>query len=251
MNVTFIGSGNCAMVLARLCRQKGQHVKQIISRNEISGSALAEETGASYINMTGIPDMNTDLVIIALSDNALYKALAGFNFGNIPVVHTGGSASVQVLENVSKNIGVFYPLQSLSRDNMKIPSIPFIIEAGNPEMLVFLKGFALTLGDHAEEMSEEKRLRLHAAAVIVNNFTNYLYGVAKTFCDSEQLDFNLLKPLILETAERIMHHSPLDVQTGPAVRKDNVTLDKHLRLLNDYPKLRTMYMRLTDGIMHP
>jgi hypothetical protein len=95
------------------------------------------------------------------------------------------------------------------------------------------------------------RLRLHTAAVIVNNFTNYLYSVAEVFCEKEMVDFNLLKPLIKETADRIMDNSPREVQTGPAVRKDITTLDKHLRLLAAHPKVRTLYMRMTDGIMHP
>jgi hypothetical protein len=93
-------------------------------------------------------------------------------------------------------------------------------------------------------------LRIHAAAVIVNNFTNYLYAVTETFCHQECIDFNLLKPLILETAHRIQSVSPHDVQTGPAIRSDIGTIDKHLRLLNNHPKLKTLYTRLTDGIMN-
>ena len=91
---------------------------------------------------------------------------------------------------------------------------------------------------------------MHAAAVIVNNFTNYLYGVAETFCKEENIDFNLLKPLIKETANRIEDHSPLDVQTGPAKRGDVITLSKHLKLLHDHPKLRVLYTRMTDAIMN-
>jgi predicted short-subunit dehydrogenase-like oxidoreductase (DUF2520 family) len=97
---------------------------------------------------------------------------------------------------------------------------------------------------------DEERLKLHTAAVIVSNFTNHLYSLAEEFCSNEKVEFNMLKPLIIETAQRIMHESPSKVQTGPAVRKDIQTLDKHLRLLTNYPKLRTTYLRLTDSIMN-
>jgi predicted short-subunit dehydrogenase-like oxidoreductase (DUF2520 family) len=173
------------------------------------------------------------------------------NFGNIPVVHTAGAVSMNILQKLSENYGVLYPLQSVSKSNSTIPQIPFIIEGNNEHMRSFLRYFAATLSNMVDELDEERRLRLHAAAVIVNNFTNYLYNVAKDFCDKEKIDFDLLKPLITETAERIKDNSPADVQTGPAIRKDIVTLDKHLRLLSAYPKLRTMYMRMTDGIMNP
>ena len=251
MNVSFVGTGNCATVLARLCKQKGHTVQQIIGRNVMAGKALAQETQSNFIPLGESADKNTEIVIICLSDNALPEALHGYNFGNIPVVHTAGAVSMNVLQNISENYGILYPLQSVSKDTHDVPVIPFIIEGNNENMCSFLRHFAGTLSNMVDELDEERRLRLHAAAVIVNNFTNYLYNVAKTFCEQEKIDFNLLKPLIVETAERIKDNSPADVQTGPAIRKDITTLDKHLRLLSAYPKLRTMYMRMTDSIMNP
>ena len=251
MKLSFIGSGNSATVLAHLCREKGHTLQQIIARNEEAGRALAAEMNCSYIPFGAAPDRETEAVIICLSDNALSEALCGMNFGNIPVMHTAGAVSMNVLQTVSSNYGILYPLQSLSRKNPVIPSIPFIVEGNNEHMRAFVRFLAGTLSDTVDELDEERRLRLHAAAVIVNNFTNYLYSTAKDFCDKEKIDFDLLKPLIVETAERIKDNSPADVQTGPAIRKDIITLDKHLRLLSNYPKLRTMYMRMTDGIMNP
>ena len=251
MRVSFIGTGNCATVLARLCLQKGHSILQVIGRNEVAGRALANEMQSTFTPFGASVDTNTELVIVCLSDNALPEALFGMNLANIPVVHTAGAVSINVLQKISVNYGILYPLQSMSKDTRKLPEIPFIIEGNNDNMCGFLFHFAGTLSNMVDEMDEERRLRLHAAAVIVNNFTNYLYNVAKNFCEEEKIDFNLLKPLIIETAERIRENSPSDVQTGPAIRKDITTLDKHLRLLSAYPKLRTMYMRMTDSIMNP
>ncbi len=250
MDISIIGTGNVATVLARLIIQNGHSIKQIIGRNEIKGEALAKEVDANFLHINKQPNINIDLCIVALSDNALPEAIVGIDFGNVLVVHTEGSFSMHLLETASTNVGVLYPLQSLRREMKAIPTIPLLIEASNHTALNFLETFAKTISTDVQIVEEEKRLRLHLGAVIVSNFTNYLYGVTETFCKAEAVDFNLLKPLIQETANRIEKNSPLDVQTGPALRGDITTLDKHLRLLSNYPKLRTLYTRLSDGIIN-
>jgi hypothetical protein len=99
-------------------------------------------------------------------------------------------------------------------------------------------------------VDEESRLKIHLAAVVVNNFTNHLYALAEDYCESEEIAFDLLKPLIKETAIRIAHLSPSKVQTGPAVRNDAKTIDKHLNLLNNYPELKALYLKLSNSIIN-
>ncbi len=250
MNITFVGSGNVATVLARLCEEKGHTIKQVITRNKIAGEEFAKEFKCYKVNFDELPGKDADLVIVALSDNSLPEAINNLDFGSVPVVHTAGSCGMGVLENMSKNFGVLYPLQTLRKEMEIVPEIPFLIEGNNEETIEFIKTFAGTLSKTVTIQNAEQRLRLHASAVIVNNFTNYLFSVAEKFCIDEKVDFNLLLPLIKQTAARVQNHSPLSMQTGPAVRGDITTLDKHLRLLTEYPKLRTLYMRLTDGIMN-
>jgi len=250
MRVSFIGSGNTATVMGRLCKQKGHQIQDIIARKEEGGKQLAGELGGNYVSFKEKPGAETDIVIVALADNCLPEALSGFNFNTTPVVHTAGACNINVVQHASQNYGVLYPLQSLRKEMNTIPPIPFLIEANNDQTLKFIYDFGHSLSDDVVAQNADERLRLHAAAVIVNNFTNYLFGVAEKFCRDENVDFNLLKPIIKETADRIQHYSPADVQTGPALRSDITTLDKHLRLLNDHPKLRTLYMRMTDGIMN-
>jgi predicted short-subunit dehydrogenase-like oxidoreductase (DUF2520 family) len=250
MNISIIGSGNVATVLSKLAIKKGHFIKQIIARNEISGNRLATEVNASYISMQGLLDKNIDLCIICLSDNAFPEAIDGINFGSIPIFHSAGSVTKDVLSSSSKNYGVLYPLQSLRKEMETIPVIPFLIEANNDATFILIETFAKTLSDIVQKETEDKRLRLHASAVVVSNFTNYIYGMAETYCLNEKVDFSLLKPLIKETAERIQHNSPHAVQTGPAVRRDITTLEKHLQLFNPYPKMKILYTRMTDGIMN-
>lgn len=250
MNITFIGCGNVATVIARLCEDKGHKIEQVIARDKIAGEEFAKRFNCLLVNFNEQPNKNTELVIVALSDNSLPDAIHNLNFGTVPVMHTAGSCDIKVIQTMSTNFGVLYPLQSLRKEMETIPEIPFLIEGSNDNVLQFIKTFAETLSKSVTIQNAEQRLRLHTSAVIVNNFTNYLFGVAEKFCNDERVDFKLLLPLIKQTAERVQDHSPLSVQTGPAVRGDNTTLDKHLRLLTGYPKLRTLYMRLTDGIMN-
>jgi predicted short-subunit dehydrogenase-like oxidoreductase (DUF2520 family) len=250
MNITFVGCGNVATVMAQLCEERGHSIQQIIARNKIAGEEFAERFKCDLVNFTEQLNKDTDLVIVTLSDNSLPEAIKHLQFGSVPVVHTAGSCDMNVLKTVSKNFGVLYPLQSLRKEMEIVPEIPFLIEGNNEETVQFIKTFARTLSNSVTIQDAEQRLRLHASAVIVNNFTNYLFSVAAKFCEDEKVDFKLLLPLIKQTSARVQEHSPLTMQTGPAVRGDITTLDKHLRLLTAYPKLRTLYMRLTDGIMN-
>jgi predicted short-subunit dehydrogenase-like oxidoreductase (DUF2520 family) len=251
MKIALIGSGNVATVLGRVIVKNNHQIIQVISREIDHAKVLAEELGASYSDFNGKPDIQADLFILAISDQAIEHFFSGFGMGNKLVVHTAGSVSIDVLNKITSNYGVLYPLQSLRKEMKIIPPIPFLIDGNSAGTIQFIEEFAHTISTSVKRVGDEERLKLHAAAVIVSNFTNHLYAIAEDFCDKENVDFNLLTPLILETAFRVQDSSPAKVQTGPAVRKDILTMDKHLRLFTAHPKLRTMYLRLTDSIMNP
>ncbi|HMJ47806.1 MAG TPA: DUF2520 domain-containing protein [Ferruginibacter sp.] len=251
MKVGLIGSGNVATVLGRLLLQHNHTVTQVISRELSHAKILATEMNAHSDDFSGTPDASADVFIIAVADSALQGCLEQFDVGNKLVVHTAGSVAMDVLKNVSANYGVLYPLQSLRKEMPLLPSVPFLVDGNTPDVTEFIRVFALSLSPHVSVTNDDERLKLHTAAVIVSNFTNHLYAIAEDFCIKEKIDFKLLRPLIVETAQRIENISPSEVQTGPAIRKDIHTLDKHLRLLSAHPKLRTTYLRLTDSIMNP
>ena len=251
MKISIIGSGNVATVFAKLISESDHQIIHIFSRSVENAAELANQYGAGYSDYNGSTAEETDMYIIATTDHSFEQLLPNFKVHNKFIVHTAGSISRDILHNISLNYGVLYPLQSLHKSNTSIPEIPLLIDANTEENIAILKKFALSISNNVSVVKDQERFILHAAAVIVSNFTNYLYTIAEDFCLKESADFNLLKPLIMETARRVVDHSPKDVQTGPAIRKDIQTLDKHLRLLNKYPKLRTTYMRLTDGIMNP
>ena len=251
MKIALIGSGNVATVLGRLLVKHQHQVTQVISRDVVHAGELANELGASFTDFDGSPDENAELFIIAISDAALENFFVKDGIHNKLVVHTAGSVSKDILHNFSNRYGVLYPLQSLRKEMEVIPPVPFLVDGCNEEITGIIENFAKTISYSVEIAGDEERLKLHAAAVVVSNFTNHLYAIAEDFCSKEKVNFNLLLPLIIETAQRTRYSLPSKVQTGPAIRKDIQTLDKHLRLFTAHPKMRTTYLRLTDSIMNP
>jgi predicted short-subunit dehydrogenase-like oxidoreductase (DUF2520 family) len=250
MRIVIIGSGNVATILGRLIQKAGHEILQVVSRDATHARALAGELQSSYADQDGTIDKNADLYLIAVKDSALYELNKSFNVGNKLVLHTAGSISKDVLQSISTNYGVLYPLQSLRKEMDTTAVIPLLIDGNTNEAIVLIEDFAHSISDSVSVAGDEERLKLHVAAVIVSNFTNHLYALAEQFCVQENVDFKMLVPLIRETADRVAGNSPAAVQTGPALRNDIFTLDKHLRLLNAYPKLKYLYLKFTESIMN-
>ena len=243
--------GNVATVLGRLFIKNGHTIQSVISQNIDHAKTLADEFLSEYNNFSKPINMDCDLVIISVSDYGIENIITEIIDKRKPVVHTSGSVSKDILKKYSDNYGVLYPLQTIRKEMETIPLIPFLVDGSSEEMTIFLEKFAQTVSDNVQRASDEQRCKMHLAAVIASNFSNYMYCLAEEYCINEKVDFNILKPLILETANRVQQNSPCSLQTGPAIRKDIQTMDKHLRLLTTYPKLRTTYLRITDSIMNP
>jgi predicted short-subunit dehydrogenase-like oxidoreductase (DUF2520 family) len=153
-----------------------------------------------------------------------------------------------VLRNCSSNYGVLYPLQSLREELDPVTEVPLLTYGNNDHSKKMILDFAGSVSSYVQEADDDKRMKLHLAAVISSNFTNHLYTLAENYCKQEGLDFRLLYPLIDETARRIHDFSPTAVQTGPAARNDEVTINKHLQLLGSHQALRDLYILLTKSI---
>ena len=249
MKVVIIGSGNVATVLGRLFKKNNHTIIQVVSRNAGHAELLAAEFGCPFSDNDGMIEPDGELYLVAVSDGALNGLNNSFRLGKKLVLHTAGSVSKDVLKDISVNYGVLYPLQSLRKEMDYTDDIPFLIDGNTNETLTMIEDFAKTISANVAKANDDERLKLHVAAVIVSNFTNHLYALAEDFCKQENIDFKLLAPLIKETAARTATQSPAAMQTGPAVRNDVFTLDKHLRLLTNYPKLKYIYLKLTDSIM--
>jgi predicted short-subunit dehydrogenase-like oxidoreductase (DUF2520 family) len=248
MKVAIIGAGNVATVLGKLIF-KHHEVVQVYARDIIKASGLANQINATATDNLNALTKDADLYILAVSDNAVEQTANTLSLNNKIVVHTAGSVSINVLKNTSANYGVLYPLQSLRKENTTNIIIPFLIDASNQVTLDALSSFAKTLSDNLTIADDATRLKLHVAAVIVSNFSNHLYALTEQFCNTESISFNTLLPLISETANRLKNYDPLTMQTGPAVRNDHATIEKHLQLLQGNAQLQYVYQVLSESII--
>ncbi len=248
MKIVLIGSGNTATVLGKKMYRSGHAILQVYSRNLQHAKELAAELNASFTDSLTTLSADADLYVIAVSDTVVETVAGQFTTGNKPVVHTAGSVSMEVLQPVSSNYGVLYPLQSLRKDMERIPEIPFLVDGCTSEIKALLCDFAASLSSEVKVCTDDQRLNMHLAAVISSNFTNHLYALTQEFCNHHQLSFDLLLPLINEVAFRLRVGQAANLQTGPARRGDDATIQKHLQLLSEDESLKQLYKLLSQSI---
>ena len=245
MRVTLIGSGNLATVLGKKILHSGHIIHQVYNRNISHASSLAAELSAEAVDQ--IED-SADMYIVAVPDDALQQVGNWMRPLNGFVVHTAGSVSMEVLKDISPNYGVLWPLQSIRKETPEAPVLPVLIDANNQWNKMKLKGFAQSFADSVTEANDEQRRKLHLAAVVTNNFSNYIFTLTEKYCEREGVDFKLMLPLLSETVLRMRDNSPSVLQTGPAIRNDVSTIEKHKELLKNDKALLEVYEFFTERI---
>jgi len=248
-NIVFIGSGNVATHLAMSFIQKGFVIQQVYSRNLQNARILAEKINSLYTDSLTKVCADADLYIISITDNAIVEMAAQLKIEKKIVVHTSGSVGIKVLEKF-ENHGVFYPLQTFSKfSKPDFSTIPILIEANNQNNADLLNQLANQLTTKVFNIYSDQRQQVHLAAVFACNFTNYMYDIADKILEQSIIPFDILKPLIYETARKIEQNQPSSVQTGPAIRKDQSTIEKHLALLSSMPDYKKIYKLLSENII--
>ena len=249
MKIVIIGTGNAATVLAKKFVRAGHRIIQVFGRNASAASKLAYQFGTESTNYWSVIRQDADFYLVAVSDNAITEVAKYLKLPGKVVAHTAGSVPKDVLKSVSSHYGVFYPLQSVRKENNELPDIPIFIDAADSVAKETLEKLAASFSkEHVIVANDCDRLKMHVAAFIVSNFSNHIYALAEEYCKKEGLDFKQLIPLIEETASRIKNNSPSQSQTGPAVRHDQPTIEQHLEQLKKYPKLQEIYRVMTGSI---
>lgn len=246
-SVVILGAGNVAFHLTRALIENTVSVRQIFNRTLSHAEELGEANKISYTDKIS-ELVKADLYIIAASDSAISELSHYIPYEDTLVVHTSGSMGVNALKGQYRK-GVFYPLQTFSKVKaLKYDDIPFFVEAENAEDIEALYKLAEKISNKVHRVDSEKRLRLHMAAVWVNNFANHLYYIGDNICKDADIPFDVLQPLIKETYKKIKDMDPYDAQTGPAKRGDNIVIEKHLELLEKDSRLQQLYRLLTESI---
>ncbi|MFD0861807.1 Rossmann-like and DUF2520 domain-containing protein [Sungkyunkwania multivorans] len=225
-----IGTGNVAFHLHKALKASNAvEVRAVSSRSDLAKLPMA------------------DVYIIAVSDDAVAKVSSEIRSMNALVVHTSGSVAMEGLASNNRK-GVFYPLQTFSKEkDLDFKTIPICLEAEDEKDLQLLEKLAKAVSEKVYHIDSEQRKALHLAAVFVNNFVNHLYHIGSDICTEHDVPFEVLKPLIQETAEKVVTLSPKQAQTGPAKRNDLETIKKHVHSLSN-STYRKIYELLTNSI---
>ncbi len=244
IQVVLLGAGNVATHLAdAFSKAKNIELVQIYGRAKKSLSHVDNQfdTTCSLDHLK-----EADIYIIAISDDEIAKFSSKLRIRNSLVVHTSGSIAMDQLHGKFRK-GVLYPLQTFTKNKkLDFATIPICIEAEEQNDLLLLEKLASSISDNIYFINSEQRKSLHLAAVFVNNFTNHLYQIGNELCDGNKVPFEILKPLIVETAKKIETISPIEAQTGPAKRDDNKTIKTHISMLSE--EHQKIYKLLTQSI---
>ena len=244
-----IGAGNVASHLSTALRNAGHLILQIYSRTNKSAMQLAEVMNCDFTANLNAVRKDADLYILALSDEAIIDFIANFSFPQAMAIHLSGGIELDLFKGKVQNYGVIYPVQTFSKGrDIDFQSIPLCLEANNKKTEEFLVGLAGQLSSSIRIIDSVQRQMIHIAAVYSCNFVNHLYDIASRILEKNNLPFDLLYPLIVETAEKAQGILPRDVQTGPAKRNDQAIINKHIELLSSNERYQSLYTKLSKSI---
>lgn len=246
ISIVLFGTGNLATHLFQaLLKAEKFKVVQVYNHKPESLVFFKEKTNTTSNFAEVVP---ADIYLIALKDDVIQELAQKLMYKKALVLHTSGATPMNVLSSFER-FGVFYPLQTFSKNKaVDFKNIPICIEANNERDLHLLEQFASEISTKVYPISSEQRKSLHVAAVFVSNFVNYLYTEGQEICTRNKIPFEILHPLILETASKIIDLSPKEAQTGPAKRNDLAVIKSHLELLNEGQQ--KIYQILTQSIQN-
>jgi len=247
IQIVLIGSGNVAQhLITAFSKSKEIEIVQVFSRKKESLLNLIEQNKITD-NYNDLVD--ADLYIISVSDDAIASVSSKLPFGNRLVAHTSGSVTLDSLDKKNRR-AILYPLQTFTKGKtIDFSEIPFCLESENDSDLELLEKVAKTISKNTFKINEKQRKALHISAVFVNNFVNEMYRIGNEICEENKVPFEILKPLILETVNKVMKLSPKEAQTGPAKRNDTQTIESHLDFLSN-ENHATIYKILTQSIQN-
>lgn len=249
--IVIIGSGNLAEALARAVAVSDLEAVQVFARNPERGPVVARLAGCGWTSDPERLDPTADLYLIAVSDRAVASVASTLPIpAQAAVAHTAGSVPLEAIPERFERRAVFYPMQTFTKGRtVDFTRIPIFLETSSDAWRPELEALARKLSRKVIWADSAQRAKVHLAAVFACNFANCMYAIGEEVVRSAGLDFEVLKPLIAETAAKACDaRSPRDVQTGPAVRNDASTMERHLGLLDNDPNLQEIYQQISKEI---
>lgn len=243
--MTMIGSGNVAWHFARMFQSIGIEVLEVYSRNQDEAKKLSIELKTRHIERLVDISKESDLIVLAVNDDSIEDVASQIRSEAI-IVHTSGTASINKLPNKRK--GVIWSIQSLRKGQQtEYSNIPFLIEANLDSDAHLLEMLLKNISTKVYKKNSEERLKAHLAAVIANNFVNHFYSISNEILNEVQLPFSILLPIIEEETRKVHSYTPEEIQTGPASRGDQKTIESHLDLIRE-KELKEIYRLVSERI---
>lgn len=247
LSISIVGSGNVATRFCHAFKAVDVQLNQLLSFSG-RGTTLSQNMGMELISKACELDP-CDVVLLCVKDDVLNPEFLQQFKGDYLLCHTSGSVGMDVFPNNIRS-GVFYPLQSLSASKpIDFSDIPLCLETKEPQDYDLLEHLGHKISNNIVKMDSEQRKQVHLSAVFVSNFVNHLYFIAQDLLKEQHLDFDILKPLIAEIAQKINYLSPKEAQTGPALRSDTDIINKHLKMLQGHKDYQDIYKRITESII--
>ena len=251
MKVVLIGAGRLATNMGKALYAAGHEVAQVFSRTQSSASVLASVLNSVAVTQLYDVVNDADVYVVALKDDALEALLPDICRGksDAVVLHTAGSMPMDVFKPYANHYGVLYPMQTFSKEKeLDFSKIPCFIEANDDQSLQLIRALAESISGRIYEMSSDDRRYLHLAAVFACNFANHCYALSAEILAQHGVPFDVMLPLINETARKVHVLSPVKAQTGPAVRYDERIIKKQAELLRDNPPVKELYELMSQSI---
>ena len=253
LKIALIGTGNVAFHLAIAFENVGHVITDVYSRKKENAIEFSKGLyQASATNSLDLQKSVAKVFIMAISDDAIESIAQNIQLpSNVILVHTSGAVGINRLGySNSENIGVFYPLQTFSKNKkVDIKDVLICIEGSNEETTSKLTTLAASISSKVQLIDSEKRKSIHLAAVFACNFANHMFSLSKEIMNHQGLDFEVLKPLIAETLNKSLEVGPENAQTGPAKRNDLETLDRQYKALENDPNVAELYKLISQHII--
>lgn len=251
MKIVMIGAGNVATHLGRAMKASGFEVAQVWSRTMTSAEQLASVLGCTATNVISQVSVDADLYVISVKDDALPEIVQDLcpSRRKSMFVHTAGSVPMSCFEGYADRYGVLYPMQTFSKNKeLDFKQVPVFLEASGDGVFSVLHEVAKSVSDSVYKLDGEGRKWLHLSAVFACNFSNYCYAVAAQLLQRVGVPFDVMLPLIDETARKAHVLTPVDAQTGPASRHDHDVMEKQQHMLRNDKLLSEIYRLMSAGI---
>ncbi|HOY28099.1 MAG TPA: DUF2520 domain-containing protein [Flavobacteriales bacterium] len=247
-SILLIGTGRVAFHLGHAIKRAGLDLVGICGRNVQQVDQRAAELGIPSLTLADAPG-KADIIVIAVSDDAIADVAMNIPIGDSVVMHTSGASDLDKLLP-HPHRAVLWPVISLSPgEPMDFKSVPLVIEANSDLARDRVMELAQVLSEWVMELTHAQRELVHTSAAISLNFPLHLLARAQGLLADHAIDPSILLPSFLAMAQKAATIGASEALTGPARRGDLGTIRHHLDRLTDDPELRAAYARLSSMIL--